>query len=129
MVILLILSTVLCCYIFNINYMEVIVMESKAYKALIGRINAIEKFVKKKKEVVNEEAPILDTPTVCAYLKVSKRTLQRYRSNGSIGYSIIGGKTYYSIGSVRKLLKERNVIRDNQSLTDLAKQAAITVPK
>ena len=109
--------------------MEVIVMESKAYKALIGRINAIEKFVKKKKEVVNEEAPILDTPTVCAYLKVSKRTLQRYRSNGSIGYSIIGGKTYYSIGSVRKLLKERNVIRDNQSLTDLAKQAAITVPK
>ncbi|NDV64633.1 helix-turn-helix domain-containing protein [Bacteroides sp. 224] len=109
--------------------MEVIVMESQAYKALVGRINAIEKFIKEKKEVVNQDVPMLDTQTVCAYLKVSKRTLQRYRSNGNIAYSIIGHKTYYSIAAIKQFLKDRNIRRDCESLGELAQKGVITVPQ
>jgi len=105
--------------------MEVIVMESQAYKALVGRINAIEKFIKEKKEVVNQDAPLLDTQTVSAYLKVSKRTLQRYRSKGDIAYTIMGGKTFYSIAAVKQLLKDRNIRRDSESLNDLARKGTI----
>jgi len=105
--------------------MQVIVMESQAYKALVGRINAIEKFIREKKEVVNQDAPLLDTQTVSAYLKVSKRTLQRYRSKGDIAYTIMGGKTFYSIAAVKQLLKDRNIRRDSESLNDLARKGTI----
>ena len=105
--------------------MQVIVMESQAYKALVGRINAIEKFIREKKEVVDQNAPMLDTQTVSAYLKVSKRTLQRYRSKGDIAYTIMGGKTFYSIASVKQLLKDRNIRRDSESLNDLARKGTV----
>jgi hypothetical protein len=109
--------------------MQVIVMESQAYKALVGRINVIEKFIREKKEVVNQDAPMLDTQTVSAYLKVSKRTLQRYRSNGDIAYTIMGGKTFYSIAAVKQLLKDRNIRRDSESLDDLARKGVNSTSK
>lgn len=109
--------------------MQVIVMESQAYKALVGRINAIEKFIREKKEVVDQNAPMLDTQTVSAYLKVSKRTLQRYRSKGDIAYTIMGGKTFYSIAAVKQLLKDRNIRRESESLNDLARKGTINASR
>lgn len=110
--------------------MGVITIESKAYKALLEKIDNIEKYVvRKKEETYDSDNTLLDTATVCSYLKVSKRTMQRYRSNGEIAYSIIGKNVYYSMSAVRQFLKERNIRRDPGTLTTLARQGKIFPPK
>lgn len=38
---------------------------------------------------------LLDNQDLCLLLKVSKRTLQRFRSSGKLPYRLIGKKTYY----------------------------------
>ena len=38
--------------------------------------------------------------------KISKRSLQRYRSTGALPYKILGKKTYYSEDDVLKFLSE-----------------------
>ena len=101
--------------------MEVITIESKAFQQLMAKLDRIERFVIDNARDKSEHDQLwLDKDTVCAYLKISKRTLQRYRSNGVIAYSLIGHKTYYSVASVKQLLKEKNIRRDNRSLEELA---------
>jgi len=106
--------------------METITIESKVFQQLMAKLNRIERFVTDNaKEKTDPESLWLDKDTVCAYLKISKRTLQRYRSNGVIAYSLIGRKTYYSVASVKKLLKEKNIQRDKKSLNELARKGQI----
>ena len=38
---------------------------------------------------------LLDNQDLCLLLKVSKRTLQRYRASGNLPFKRIGQKTYY----------------------------------
>jgi hypothetical protein len=44
-------------------------------------------------------------------------SFQRLRSNGLISYSIISGKTYYTIAEVKRMLKER-LVKSNQEALD-----------
>lgn len=39
---------------------------------------------------------LLDNQNVCLLLKISKRTLQRYRSGGILPYKVLGHKIYYT---------------------------------
>ncbi len=43
---------------------------------------------------INDEI-LLDNQDLCLLLKVSQRTLQRFRSSGKIPYRLIGRKVYY----------------------------------
>lgn len=77
--------------------MELIIMKSGSFRALMDKIDAIEKHIchihtEPQKPPLQEIW--LDNEAVCAYMKISKRTLQRYRSNGVIAYSLVGRKTY-----------------------------------
>lgn len=101
--------------------MEVITIESKAFLQLMAKLDRIERFViDNAQDKSDHDALWLDKDTVCAYLKISKRTLQRYRSNGVIAYSLIGRKTYYSVASVKELLKDKNIRRNKPSMDELA---------
>lgn len=101
-------------------------MESRVYKSLVAKLNRIERLItESKKEKSEPENLWLDGETVCAYLKVSRRTLQRYRSNGTIAYSIIGRKTYYSVSAIKRLLKDKNIRHDKKSLDELAEKGKI----
>ena len=76
--------------------MEVITMQSEAYKELIDKINTIEKYVvESQNEPVNTDDMWVDSHEVCRFLKISTRTLQRLRTNRIITYSVLAGKTYY----------------------------------
>ena len=98
--------------------MEVITIESKAFKDLMEKVNIIAKFVVNyQPEEINEEASWVDGYEVCTFWKISERTLQRLRSNGLISYSIISGKTYYTIAEVKRMLKER-LVKSNQEALD-----------
>lgn len=100
--------------------MEVITIESKAFKELMEKVNTIAKFVLNyQPEEINDEETWVDGYEVCTFLKISERTLQRLRSKGEISYSLISGKTYYTIAEVKRMLNERLVRSNQESLNNL----------
>ena len=46
----------------------------------------------------------LDGSDVMRQLNISARTLQTWRSNGMVGYSLVGGKVYYKKAEIERLL-------------------------
>ncbi|MBV5283631.1 MAG: DNA-binding protein [Paludibacter sp.] len=101
--------------------MDVITIESSAFKELEAKIDLIAKFVTDHKvEVIdNPDETWVDSYDVCSFLKISERTLQRFRSKGLISYSIISGKTFYTITEVKRMLSDRIVRRNEECLQDL----------
>lgn len=98
--------------------MEVITIESKAFKELMEKINTITKFVASyQPEQINEEETWVDSHEVCTFLKISERTLQRLRAKGAISYSMISGKTYYTVAELKRILQD-HVVRSNQECLD-----------
>ena len=100
--------------------MKIIVIGSRAYNELVGRIEKIEAAIASlpekgrawNKEYINDEW--MDGEQVCRYLGISGRTLQRLRSDHVITYSAINRKLYYSLTEIRRVLKERSVRRKNR---------------
>ena len=91
--------------------MEVITIESKAFKQLMEKLEALSEYVyAMERPAENTDDEWVDSQEVCRFLKISDRTLQRLRTNGKITYSCIGGKYYYQISHLKQLLKE-NVIK------------------
>lgn len=58
------------------------------------------------KEVFDEDEKLLDNQDLAFLLKVSYRTLQRYRTSGKLSYFMIGHKTYYRVNDVRSFVRE-----------------------
>lgn len=48
---------------------------------------------------------LLDNQDVLQKLKISRRSLQRYRSSGQLPYSTISGKLYYKLSDVNNLIR------------------------
>jgi len=101
--------------------MEVITIESQAYRQLVSKIDIIAKFVVDYQpcNTVNPDDEWVDSFDVCHFLKISERTLQRLRTNGIITYSVLSGKSYYKIGEIKRMLHERRVRCTDECLTDL----------
>lgn len=101
--------------------MEVITIESQAYKDLVTKINAIAKFVvdHQDDDTVNPDEMWVDSYEVCTFLKISERTLQRLRSNRLISYSIISGKSYYTIAEIKRMLNEKRIRSTEECMNDL----------
>jgi hypothetical protein len=78
--------------------MEVITIDSQAFKELMAKINTIAKLVaaiNAKNEEQPKEDSWVDSYEVCTFLKISSRTLQRLRVEGAINFSRIRGKIFY----------------------------------
>lgn len=92
--------------------MKVIIIGSKAYKELVERIEKIKRTLAGKKQ---QNAPSdddwVDGKTICRYLGISPRTLQRLRSERVISYSALNHKRYYTLGEIKRVLQERSVNR------------------
>jgi len=101
--------------------MDVITIESQAYKELVTKINAIAKFVidHQEDDTTNHDEMWVDSYEVCTFLKISERTLQRLRSKRIISYSIISGKTYYTIAEVKRMLNEKKIRSTDECMNDL----------
>lgn len=101
--------------------MDVITIESQAYKDLVTKINAIAKFVvdHQDDDTVNPDEMWVDSYEVCTFLKISERTLQRLRSNRLISYSIISGKSYYTIAEIKRMLNEKKIRSTEECMNDL----------
>lgn len=94
--------------------MEVITIESKAFKQLMEKLDALSDYVSSLKHPTkDEDESWVDSHEICEFLKVSERTLQRLRMNRKISYTNLGGKYYYQISQVKKLLRE-NLIKSTE---------------
>jgi hypothetical protein len=104
--------------------MEVITIDSGAYQSLVEKIDRIAEYVMNQtlKENPCSDDEWVDGYEVCTCLRISERTLQRLRTNGEITFSVIGGKTYYTIAEVKRLLKERLVRSNPDSIDELVRQ-------
>ena len=99
--------------------MEVITIESRAFKQLMDKLEALSEYVySMEPSVENEDENWVGSQDICRFLKISERTLQRLRANGKIT-SCMGGKYYYQIGQIRKLLRAHIIKSNDECLQDL----------
>ena len=87
--------------------MEIISMDVKAFDALAGHVEAIER---KAEALCRRQEDVslkkwLDNQDVCDVLGISKRTLQTYREKGLLPFSRIRHKIFYKPEDVGKLLQ------------------------
>ena len=103
--------------------MEVITIESQAFRDLSKQINTIAKFVSALQAKAEEEPADgwVDSYEVCTFLKVSAKTLQRLRAANCVNYSRIRGKIFYRISEIQRLLNENVIRRSEEHLSDLIK--------
>lgn len=101
--------------------MEIITFESKTYQELDAKITAIANYIFNhlQTESENEDEIWVDSYEVCTFLKISDRTLQRLRAAGKISYSDLGGRYFYKIGEIKRVLEERLIKRDKECLNNL----------
>ena len=104
-----------------VSEMEIITFESKAYKELDNKITAIADYIfnHTEAESTNDDEIWVDSYEVCTFLQISDRTLQRLRANGVIAYSNIGGRCYYKIGELKRLLEERLIKSNDECMRNL----------
>lgn len=100
--------------------MEVITIDSRAFKLLMAKLNELTEYVYSVKHTEeDDDNSWVDSHEVCDFLKISERTLQRLRSDGKITYTNLSGKNYYQISQIKKMLKERLVKSTEENLEDL----------
>lgn len=85
--------------------MEVITIESKAFAALTEKLDGIMAYVEASRQREDQQGQDeknrrktdkwMQNAEVCEYLEISLRTLQRYRTNRILPFSICGKKIRY----------------------------------
>jgi len=70
-------------------------------------------------EVFGEDEKLLDNQDLCLTLHISKRTLQRYRTEYGLPYLKHGQKIYYKTSDVREFIFSRGDYWDKKNLAKL----------
>jgi protein tyrosine phosphatase len=89
---------------------NVITRQSEFFTDLISKIKAMETEIEAMKESnLSSTTKWLNGDAVMQKLGVSRRTLQTYRDNRILPYSVVGSKFYYSIKDIEDLMKSNYV--------------------
>ena len=86
--------------------MTILNIEERAFEMMMSRF---ESFAQRVEQICKNNGDKslnkwLDNQDVCEILNISKRTLQTYRDNGTLGYTQIGHKIYYRPEDIMNLL-------------------------
>ncbi len=76
-------------------------------KKIITKLDSMEKLFKFQNCLV--ESDLYDNQDVCQLLNISKRTLQRYRTEGILPYQKKGRKVYYNKEAIALFISENHV--------------------
>ena len=88
----------------NIDRMEFISWMERLIDRLDMLSDHIDDLKKKRNSIDGEE--LLDNQDLLQMLKISNRSLQRYRSIGKLPYYTISGKLYYKLSDVHQFIRE-----------------------
>lgn len=100
--------------------MEIITMESTAYKELVEKIDRIAGYIREsERSKKGDGADVwLCNEEVMSLLGISRRTLQRLRDGGRIRYAIFRGACRYHFSEVARMVEESVVECNPQRLED-----------
>ena len=88
---------------------EIITKDNERVTRLFGSLErmllGIERLVANHRPTLDGERFLTDKE-VSARLKVSRRTLQEWRTNGQIAYISLGGKVLYKESEIQKMLEK-----------------------
>ena len=88
----------------NIDRMEFIAWMER----IMDRFDILSEYItdiqKKRNNIDGEE--LLDNQDLLQMLKISNRSLQRYRSMGKLPYYTISGKIYYKLSDVHQFIRD-----------------------
>jgi excisionase family DNA binding protein len=87
--------------------MEVITIESKAFKTLSDRFERIESVLEELRQLDKSEIKPLSSTEVCKYLQISRRTLARLTASGELAYSKSGRKLLFFHSDLENFLMQR----------------------
>lgn len=87
--------------------MEIVCIDLHACELLKRQIGKLTFEVAALKELycTNPRDGWMDSADVCRTLGISKRTLQTWRNNGKIPYTMLGGKVYFKESDINELLQ------------------------
>lgn len=110
--------------------MEVITMESKAYQELIGLVQKVARYVLKQEQNQSQYEDIwLNDADMIRLLGVSKRTLQRMRSNNDITFSKIRKVCRYHYYDVLRAIRDKRIFCDQETLDNIAMEYKLRLNK
>lgn len=107
--------------------MKVITIESSAYRAMTEQIAEIADYIRRSMEAGRQEPSdrIIDTDEAARMLGISKRTLQRMRSEHRIRYVILRGKCGYRLSEINRLLEASTVNGDASTPEELKRNHSL----
>src|SRR5690625_5180905 len=88
----------------NIDRMEFIAWMER----IMERFDIMKEYVlniKRERQSIDGEE-LLDNQDILQMLKISHRSLQRYRSTGKLPYYTISGKLYYKLSDVHQFIRD-----------------------
>ncbi|MDE5435650.1 helix-turn-helix domain-containing protein [Elizabethkingia meningoseptica] len=88
----------------NIDRMEFLAWMERFMERMDMLSDNIDSLQKKRNSIDGEE--LLDNQDLLQMLKISNRSLQRYRSIGKLPYYTISGKLYYKLSDVHQFIRE-----------------------
>lgn len=88
----------------NIDRMEFVAWMKRIMDRLDILDGHMDDIEKKRNSIDGEE--LLDNQDLLQMLKISNRSLQRYRSTGKLPYYTISGKLYYKLSDVHQFIRE-----------------------
>ena len=84
--------------------MEIIAIESEAFKELQERLKTIEEKISSIDPKNSKNPEYLDTSEVLIMLGISARTLQAWRDQGRLGFTKISRKIYFRASEIKEIL-------------------------
>ena len=98
--------------------MEVMTIDSVAFQSLTEHISEISRFIQKANEAMQTQVaqqalkPMLNSEEAAKMLGISKRTLQRMRTENRIAFVMIGGQCRYHQHEIQKMIDERTIAKE-----------------
>lgn len=94
-----------CIMITSNQKIEIITLEYSVFQEIVTTLQAIKEVLDNKDGIGPSLGTWLTNEEVSKLLQVSKRTLQKYRDEGKIGFSQIGSKIYYRSTDISAILE------------------------
>ncbi|MDR0795436.1 MAG: helix-turn-helix domain-containing protein [Tannerella sp.] len=92
---------------------------------LDGKVSEICKHLKSllnTNDVFDKDEKLLDNQDLCFMLHISKRTLQRYRTEGGLPYLKYGQKIYYKASDVKEFVNRNCDYWDKKTIEEFEKK-------
>lgn len=102
--------------------MEVITIDSEAFKKLVAKIDGIASFVVKAEQSKGKDSDNdiwMDSNEVAELLRISTRILQRLRKENIIDYSMLCAQYLYRLSEIERCLYEWIIKSDSVTIDEI----------